>query len=345
MIKTVITTFIATICCYFLAAQTQLPNASFEQWTSTTDGKAVPQGWHTFSDGDCQLSGIVSIGCNTGKKNHSSRVVGHKGYACEITATSIIGVVANGAMTTGQMVLASTTPRDTVNIIYSDIHNTVGHNGYARFTGRPDSVYMWCRVNVKKSTSIPSCKIHLHGDVAYVDVPKHTSGVPQKGKIANAFCEFKGYTDGEWHRYRFPFVYYDSNGKVTTSKSRQPSYALASFSTNKVPGAGNSGDRLAFDEIVMIYNKRLSYILLDGEPLELFQPDITFYEIVTTDNHIPVITAKAQSPNADIGIEQPSMQNHYTATITVTHDDGQMIYTLPVTFQQTETVASAPQNR
>lgn len=325
--------------------QTQLPNATFEQWTVTTEGKAVPTGWHTFSDGDCRLSGLASIGCGTAKKNHSSRVTGHRGYACQITATSVLGVVANGAMTTGQMVLASATPKDTINVIYSDINNKVGHNGYARFTGRPDSVYMWCRYTVKKSTSIPSCKIHLHGNVAYVDVPKHTPGVPQNGKIANAYCEFKGYTDGQWHQYRFPFVYYDSNGKVTTSRSRQPSYVLASFSTNKVPGAGNSGDKLAFDDIIMIYNKRLSQILIDGEPLDGFHPDVTQYELVANDTHIPYVTAEAASPNATVAVEQASADNHFTVTITVTHDDGQKIYILPVTFLHENRMVAMPTTR
>lgn len=330
-LRTTITISLILIGILTAGAQTQLPNSNFEQWTVTTPGKAVPTGWHTFSDGDCRLSGLASIGCSTGKKNHSSRVAGHHGYACEITASSILGIVANGAMTTGQMVLASTTPRDTINIIYSDIHNKVGHNGYAKFTGRPDSVYMWCKVSVKKSTSIPSCKIHLHGAVPYVDVPKHTAGVPQDGKIANAFCTFTGHNDGQWHQYRFPFVYYDSNGKVTTSRSRQPSYALASFSTNKVPGSGNSGDKLAFDDIVMIYNKRLSQILIDGEPLEFFEPDHTHYELQASMAGLPFISAETASPNATVSVEQARPQNAYTATIIVTHDDGQMIYTVTFT--------------
>lgn len=345
ILQTTITISLFLIGILTAEAQTQLPNSNFEQWTVTTPGKAVPTGWHTFSDGDCRLSGLASIGCSTGKKNHSSRVAGHHGYACEITASSILGIVANGAMTTGQMVLASTTPRDTINIIYSDIHNKVGHNGYAKFTGRPDSVYMWCKVSVKKSTSIPSCKIHLHGAVPYVDVPKHTAGVPQDGKIANAFCTFTGHNDGQWHQYRFPFVYYDSNGKVTTSRSRQPSYALASFSTNKVPGSGNSGDKLAFDDIVMIYNKRLSQILIDGEPLDGFHPDITQYELVANDTHIPYVTAEAASPNATVSVEQASAANHFTVTITVTHDDGQKIYTLPVTFLFENRMVAIPTTR
>lgn len=332
-----------TIICYgFVVAQTQLPNANFEQWTVVTPGKAVPTGWHTFSDGDCRLSGLASIGCSTGKKNHSSRVSGHHGYACEITASSILGIVANGAMTTGQMVLASTTPKDTINIIYSDIHNKVGKNGYARFTGRPDSVYMWCKVSVKKSTSIPSCKIHLHGDVAYVDVPKHTPGVPQEGKIANAFCTFAGHNDGLWHQYRFPFVYYDSKGNVTKSRSRQPSYVLASFSTNKVPGAGNSGDKLAFDDIVMIYNKRLSQIFLDGQPLEFFHPDCDRYELYASFEGIPFISAEAASPNATVSVEQARAENGYAATITVTHDDGEKTYTLTFTPESNMLLVARP---
>ncbi|MBR4638156.1 MAG: hypothetical protein IKO81_05860, partial [Bacteroidales bacterium] len=74
-----------------IAAQTQMTNGSFEQWTSTGKDVAIPKGWHSYGDGDCQLKGIYSWGCGPMLKNHSNRVSGHSGYGCEIHSVTLAG--------------------------------------------------------------------------------------------------------------------------------------------------------------------------------------------------------------------------------------------------------------
>ena len=76
-------------CCVCAVAQTQVPNKSFEKWTSTDNGNAIPQYWHSYGDGDCQLKGIYAWGCGQTTKNHSNRVSGHTGYGCEVYAITI----------------------------------------------------------------------------------------------------------------------------------------------------------------------------------------------------------------------------------------------------------------
>lgn len=314
--------------CNSTSAQTQVLNKGFEQWTTTDKGNAVPKSWHSYGDGDCQLKGIYSWGCGQTTKNHSNRVTGHTGYGCEIYAVTIAGNLVNGVLTTGQMQFASPDNKSSDNCTYTDKENKCGHKAAMTFTGRPDSVYFWCKFDMKKPSTVAIAKFHLHGNLAYKDISTHTASTPQKGKIGNAFCEFKDPNDQKWHRYKFAFTYYDEQNRVVKSTTRTPSYILVCFSTNKVAKGGNSGDKLIIDDIEMIYNKRLSYLKIDGQPLPDFDPDRTDYAwFCDNSGHIPQVEAEAQSPNATVRVEtEPAL-----IRVIVTHDDGEQVYTIALT--------------
>lgn len=316
---------------YGLGAQTQMPNRDFEQWTPIGKGVALPKHWHSFGDGDCRLQGAYSWGCPQMLKHHSDRVRGHTGYGCEIFTTSIAGNIVNGVITTGQTLFASPDGQSVENYNYTDKDNDSGNNAYMKFTGRPDSVYFWCKFEMKKSSVVAMAKFHLHGDVAYRDIATHTSSTPQKGKIGNAFCELRNPGDHKWHQYKFKFTYYDEQNRVVKTSSRTPSYLLASFCTNKVIKSGNKGDKLIVDDIEMVYNKRLACLNVDGEHLPGFDPDRTEYSYYCDNNApIPVFTAEAQSPNASVRVVQPTAENGFTARIVVNHDDGEQEYRVRV---------------
>lgn len=329
--KRIITIAILTAICGLITAQTQMPNSKFEEWSTTDKGNAIPKYWHSYGDGDCQLKGIYSWGCGPMKKNHSNRVAGHTGYGCEIYSTTLAGNLVNGVITTGQMLFASHEDSSPDNYTYTDKDNKLGHKAAMAFSGRPDSVYFWCKFEMKNPSNVAVAKFHLHGNLAYRDVSSHSASTAQKGKIGNAFCSFKDPNDKKWHQYKFKFTYYDEQNNVVKISSRTPSYILACFSTNKLTKGGSNGDKLIIDDIVMVYNKRLSYIEVDGERLPGFNPDKTDYTLYCNDlKTMPVITAETQSPNATVRIEQPSGDNNYTARIIVTHDDGEKEYRINV---------------
>ena len=309
-------------------AQTQMPNSNFEQWTSTDNGNAIPKYWHSFAEGDCQLKGVYSWGCGPMRKNHSNRVTGHSGYGCELYATSIAGNLVNGVITTGQMLFATPDNKSDANYNYTDKDNKMGHNAAMKFTGRPDSVYFWLKFDMKKPSNVAIAKFHLHTNTAYRDISVHNSASAQKGKIGNAFCEVKDPNDKRWHRYKFAFKYYDEQNNLVKSTTRTPSYILASFSTNKITKGGSNGDKLVVDDIKMIYNKRLSYIKIDGENLPNFNPDVLVYDLYCNNSSDIQLTAEPQSPHAKVVIENPTVENGHTATLTVVHDDGEQTYTV-----------------
>lgn len=329
--KNTIAFIIIIAICVLTTAQTQMQNNKFEEWTTTDKGNAVPKYWHSYGDGDCQLKGIYSWGCGPTTKNHSNRVTGHTGYGCEIYSISIAGNLVNGVLTTGQMQFASPEDNSPNNYTYTDKDNKLGHKAAMAFTGRPDSVYFWCKFEMKNPSNVAIAKFHLHGNIAYRDLSGHSSSTAQKGKIGNAFCTFKDPNDHKWHQYKFKFTYYDEQNNVVKTSSRTPSYILACFSTNKITKGGSNGDKLIIDDIVMIYNKRLSYIEVNGEQLPGFNPDKTDYTFYCDNtSELPVFTAEAQSPNATVRIEQPTADNNYIARIIVTHDDGEKEYRINV---------------
>lgn len=322
--------FLALIASSALFAQTQMANSDFEQWSSTGTGDAIPKYWHSYGDADCRLTGVYAWGCSMMKKNHSNRVAGHSGYGCEIYSKSLAGNLVNGVITTGQMRTASVDDKSSENYTYTDKNNSCGHNAAMAFTGCPDSVYFWCKFDMKKASNVAVAKFHLHENIAYRDVSSHKSSTAQKGKVGNAFCEFTDPNDHKWHRYKFKFTYYDEQNNVVKKSTRKPSYVLAAFSTNKITKGGSAGDKLVIDDIVMVYNKRLSYIEVDGNPLPGFHPDVHEYEYacLNTDGQLPIFTAATQSPNATVTVEQASAENGYTARFVVHHDDGEKTYSV-----------------
>jgi len=308
-----------------VSAQTQLTNASFEQWGTTEKGNAMPKGWHSYGDGDCQLKGIYSWGCGPMTKNHSNRVTGHTGYGCEIYSVTLAGNLVNGVLTSGQMQFASPDNKSADNNTYTDKDNKCGHKAAMAFTGRPDSVYFWCKFDMKNPSNVAIAKFHIHGNVAYKDISTHSASTAQKGKIANAFCSIKDRNDGKWHRYKYKFTYYDEQNNVVNTSSRTPSYILVCFSTNKLAKGGSNGDKLAIDDIVMVYNKRLSYLNIDGRPLPDFNPDRTDYDwYCAAGSAFPVVEAAAQSPHATVRVEPVDR----SVRVIVTHDDGEKVYTI-----------------
>ena len=80
----------------------QVPNNTFEG--SWIQSNTVPSGWHSFKDASGDHASTVN------GTNYSSRETGHgtgssPGYCCRMESHSVIGIVANGNITTGQIMV------------------------------------------------------------------------------------------------------------------------------------------------------------------------------------------------------------------------------------------------
>ena len=102
-----------------LNAQTiyQLPNAGFEQWDSD-ELTAEPTNWNSFATSDGPWASLASSPHHYHR--HGSRPGGTGSHYLTIYTQSIIGIKANGNMTTGRIHAGGITPTS------SDNYNTYG---------------------------------------------------------------------------------------------------------------------------------------------------------------------------------------------------------------------------
>lgn len=304
----------------------QFPNPDFEQWSKVTGkGGDIPTLWHTFSVMQCDLPWYAAIGCPVAKNNHSNRVSGVSGYALQLYAKKIAGVLANGAMTTGRTRVKDMDPGNRENYNFDP-------EGYRwKFNGRPDSISFYAKSDggMKGNAYF---KVFLHDDNTYYDRANDDLTGNAYGKMIISFHPYAA-----WHR----FV-----KAVTYTSSQTPQLLLGSFSTNRRAGEGSVDDKLDLDKLRCIYSKKLSCLEIDGVQQDSLLALFNAAEYLThdglTDNGsnsgafavdypiaaevyalgvFPQVLASPESPNVlDCTILQATPETPF-ATITVTHND------------------------
>ncbi|MBQ3832414.1 MAG: hypothetical protein II815_04495, partial [Bacteroidales bacterium] len=228
----------------------QLENPGFEDWPG--DATSEPTGWNSFPSASCELSGLINIGgiaCRTATTTRHERSTdvrpGSTGqYSCKIYATSAFNTVANGALTSGLMHLASTTPEST-----SNCNQTMtGDNDFNhRLNAMPDSIVFWAKVVNRSNSSEACCHLYIHDSYDLKDpLPANSSGY--QNHIVGGVPSYNFTNNGStWQRHAAEITYegYTCN---------DPQYVLITFSTNAEPGGGSANDALYIDDIEFIYN-------------------------------------------------------------------------------------------
>ncbi|MCF0207683.1 MAG: T9SS type A sorting domain-containing protein [Bacteroidales bacterium] len=291
----------------------QLPNPGFENWDG---GEAdEPTNWNSYPSANC----TILIGCGIAKQKRHDRSTdvrpGSTGqYSCKIYSTSALGVIANGAITTGQMQL--------VNASLSSDNNgnrtiTSNSNFHQKFDAKPDSIVFWAKaVNVNNS-SLSCCHLYIHDEYQLQDpLVANPAGYEAHivGKVPNYDFTNNGST---WQRHSAPIIYDGCQGTT-------PKYILITISTNKDAGGGNSGDVLYIDDIEFIYNANLSSITVNGEPIPDFNENTTTYYVKTECGVTNYLDATTVSPRASWS--SSLSPDGKTATITVNHGDKTKTY-------------------
>ena len=121
---------------------TQILNSDFETWADKDgNAKAEPRYWHSFESASGGLAGLAA-----GKIKQSNTKKGGN-FSCQLKSSSILGIVANGTMTTGQLNAASGNATDPANHASLDISSTgkdkYGDPFYALLNSCPDSLVLW----------------------------------------------------------------------------------------------------------------------------------------------------------------------------------------------------------
>ncbi len=304
----------------------QFENPGFEDWPGADDSE--PTGWNSYPSANCSLS----MACSTAKRTRHQRSTnvrpGSTGqYSCRIYATStnliIATVVANGALTSGQMQLVSASATNTGN---GNRTITTNEEYNHRLNAKPDSIVFWAKVNNASDASFACCHLYIHDNYNLQDpLGGNQAGYESHivGKVPS--YNFTNTTGGVavdnsgWRRHSSP-IYYDD------CPSNDPQFILITFSTNYLAMAGSGGDELFIDDIELIYNANLSAIEVNGQIIPGFNQNTTEYYVDVecgSTNNLNVTTA---SPRATA--TTTLSPDGKTATINVTHGDKAKTYTI-----------------
>ena len=297
----------------------QFENPGFEQW----DGGSAdePTGWNSYPSANCTML----VGCSTAKQKRHERSndtrPGSTGqYSCMIFAKSVLGVVANGALTSGQMQLVSLNTSSASNgnrTIQSN--NDFNH----RLNAKPDSIVFWAKVVNASDGSQACCHLYIHDNFNLQDPLGGNEDSNFKSHIIGMVPSYNFTNNGStWQRHSTP-IRYDGD---TCRSTNAPEYILITFSTNYLAMQGANNDKLYIDDIELIYNANLSSITVNGQNIPNFNQNTTEYYVDVECGGTNYISATTASPRASYTTSLSS--DGKTATITVNHGDKTKTYTV-----------------
>ena len=292
----------------------QIPDSDFEDWT---DDSKLATGWNSFES----ATGLFASFATASPK--PAKIDGFEGYGVRLTSTSLMGINANGNMTTGHINMGSTTPADASNFNYTDRTDV---DGNLPFAGTPDAFEVYARFTpgtAKDDDTALNGRVQLilHGDAAYHDPELDDMDAD---KIASASVIIPATT--EWTKFTGDFEYV---GDVTDNM-----FMLASATTNPVPGASEN-DQLDLDNLRLVYYSTLTDLTLDGQTIEGFDPAKTDYTVAGDINELTTkIGYTAKSKFATVGQTVDFEDNEIVVTVLgndySVNTDNKTVYTIHV---------------
>lgn len=325
---------------YFDSRQFQLPNSGFEDFHKASAGSAEsdePNNWHSFMSCTGNYASIVNTVPHTFISD-DVRPESDGNKSVLIKSGSIFGIVANGTLTTGQLMAGAMSATDTGNNAFIDLTNEEkdanGDPFYTRIHSLPDAISMW--VKFKQGEAVPehpyATMTAVITDGSYYQEPadKDYSSIIV-ARAANNTIE----STGEWQKITVPFDYASYSGKI-------PQTILVTISTNADPGQGTGNDELYVDDIELVYNSQLSDITVNGVTIPNFDKDTYEYEYMFESGSMPtsaeladIIDFEGDGNEAMAEMQFDAVTN--TASILVVAGDLSGTHTYTVKFKEGST--------
>ena len=268
-----------TVKVFFDNAATQIPNSDFELFhkesmktgliftTTVTEDEA--DHWHSFLSGTGSLITIaatkhteISTDIRPGSKGSKSLLV---------KAGNVMGVVANGTITTGQLNAGDMTAASTKNCAFADMSKTDrdanGDPFYTELQALPDSLVVWVKFNQKKALAEhPYATVSAAiTDGTYYQDPEDKDYTNVVARAANRQIR----STNQWQRLSIPFEY--------TGNDVDPRCIIVTLSTNADAGQGTDGDELYVDDLELVYNHKLTALKIQGKDVSGFDSNVLEY--------------------------------------------------------------------
>jgi hypothetical protein len=287
----------------------QIGNHNFETFINLGGESEVPLNWSSFMTATGSQSGMVKsqqVWRSTEKRPGTTGQ-----YSVKISSrNAAFGIIANGNLTTGRVNAGSMTATSCDNYNYTERANATHNHS---FTSVPDSVVVWVKSNAAGRGSF---EVIIHND-------NNTKAPCTESSQVVAYANPKFDKNGSvWQRLSQAF---DKN-----RASKDPRYCLINASTNETPSEGSTSDEVWFDDLLFVYNPKLtlgtvpeSIGILSGLPAT-FNVPYTLTGTMNPYNNLPDNEVIVELSNANGSFATPTIIGRLT-----TFTGGTIACTIP----------------
>lgn len=237
------------------AGLTQIGNGGFEDWRGVSDSNHAPENWNSFetNEGDlATMARAVQVGVAKDHRPGSNGL-----YCADIWSRSVLGVVAQGNLTTGCINAGAAFADDKGNYNYS---KTADPNKSETLSKIPTAIRFWAKfvpsaVNARHPNAHMEAVVHDNFDYITYCKPEYESDAEKSHVIARARKDFPT-TDGEWQEFVVPFTW-------TGNAPDGQLHIIVNLATNADPGEGQTGDHLYIDDVELLYDDEAQPVAYD----------------------------------------------------------------------------------
>lgn len=227
------------------AGLTQIGNGDFEDWRSVTSSNHAPDNWNSFETGEGSYSSFSSA--QQVQMVEGGRPGSNGFYCADIWSRSVLGVIAQGNLTTGCVNAGAMSASAKGNYNYSKTSDLKKSETLSKI---PSAIKLWVKfvpaaINNDHPNAHVQAIVHGNGNYITYSSDSYDDDANRNLVIAKAEYDFPS-TNGEWKELTIPFV-------ATGNTSDDQMYILVNISTNADPGQGQTNDHLYIDDIELVY--------------------------------------------------------------------------------------------
>ncbi len=222
------------------AGVTQIGNGDFEDWRNASSSNHAPDNWNSFETGEGSYASLSSA--QQVDKVEGGRPGSDGFYCVDIWSRSVVGVVAQGTLTTGCINAGAMSASAKGNNSFSKISDQSKSETLSRI---PAAIKLWVKFVPASGTPKAQIAATVHDAHNYVTYSKdeYDDDDNRSYVIAKAKLDFD---PCDWTELTIPF---ERSGNYTDGQM----YILLNIATNNTPGGGKAGDHLYIDDVELVY--------------------------------------------------------------------------------------------
>ena len=254
------------------AGVTQIGNGDFEDWRNASSSNHAPDNWNAFETAEgsyASFSSAQQVQMVEGGRPGSDGL-----YCVDIWSRSVLGVIAQGTLTTGCINAGAMSASAKGNNSYSKTQDPAKSETLSRI---PAAIKMWVKF-VPAASGTPkahvAATVHDAHDYITYSQDSYDDDTNRSYAIAHAGQDFEAC---DWTELTIPF---ERTGNYTDGQM----YILLNIATNNTPGGGAANDHLYIDDVELVY-------------------DLVYDKYVSVGHDVPVAAPIVVTSNADNTID------------------------------------------